>query len=272
MSADARLLQVDLLGLGLLGPAMNDVASAFAALRDPAAWTPAPTVVPPPARLPPAERRRAGIIVKLGLTVADQAVVQSGLDAASLPTVFAAASGDGANLHAMCETLATPERLVSPTRFTNSVHNASAGYWHIAVASRAPSTSLAAHDGSFGAGLLEAASQCVATGRPVLFVATDAPYPEPLNAARPVLDAFGVAMVLAPAGAFAAPRAALSIALAPGAASGLPDPRLEALRAGVPAARVLPLVACLAAGTDGGCRLQYLDDLSLRVDVRAIAS
>ena len=32
------------------------------------------------------------------------------------------------NVHAICESLATPERQVSPTRFHNSVHNAAAGW------------------------------------------------------------------------------------------------------------------------------------------------
>ena len=40
-------------------------------------------------------------------------------------------------MHEICETLATAERQVSPTRFHNSVHNAPAGYWSIATQSRA---------------------------------------------------------------------------------------------------------------------------------------
>jgi hypothetical protein len=284
-------LRVDVLGLGVLGPGMNDAAAALAALADPAAWISAPTVIPAPTRLPPAERRRAGAIVKLGLSVADAAVTASGLDAATLPTVFTAASGDGANLHAMCEVLATPERLVSPTRFSNSVHNASAGYWHIAVASREASTSLAAHDAGFAAGLLEAASQCVHDDRPVLFVASDTPYPEPLAGVRPLPDAFGVAMVLVPASwraeaeagdssaadAAAAdsavatdapvPVATFELSLADVPADDCDDPRLEALRRGIPAAHALPLLRAMARGERSTCIVEYLDGLALCVDV-----
>jgi hypothetical protein len=285
-------LRVDVLGLGVLGPGMNDAAAALAALADPSAWTSSPTVIPPPTRLPPAERRRAGAIVKLGLSVADAAVMASGLDPATLPTVFTAASGDGANLHAMCEVLATPERLVSPTRFSNSVHNAAAGYWHIAVASREASTSLAAHDAGFAAGLLEAASQCVHDDRPVLFVATDTPYPEPLARVRPLPDAFGVAMVLVPAswraerddGALAAPAAdaqaaapgdapapvpvaTLEISLADVPADDCDDARLEALRRGIPAAHALPLLRAMARGERSTCVVEFLDGLALCVDV-----
>src|SRR5207244_3501491 len=111
-------------------------------LAAPATWTSAPVAIAAPARLAPNERRRAGTIVKCALAVADEACAGAGLEPAALATVFSSSSGDPANCHALCEALATPERLVSPTRFTNSVHNASAGYWHIATASRAPSTSL----------------------------------------------------------------------------------------------------------------------------------
>ena len=47
---------------------------------------------------------------------------------------------------------------------------------------------------SFAAGLLEAATQVRATGRPVLLIAYDPPYPEPLHGVRPMPDAFGVAL------------------------------------------------------------------------------
>lgn len=265
-------LRVNLLGLGLCGPGFADWPSSRDALRDAAAWAPAPTAIAAPSRLPPAERRRAGAIVKLALGVADAAVAQAGVDPVTLATVFTAASGDGANLHAMCEVLATPERLVSPTRFTNSVHNAAAGYWHIAVASRAASTSVAMHDGGFAAGLLEAAAQVLATGEPVLLVAADTPYPEPLNSVRPLPDSMGVAMVLAPASHEGGALAALSLTLDAGDFERDADARLEALRSGIPAARALPLLHALARGGSATCAIEYLDGLPLRVDIEAPAA
>jgi hypothetical protein len=44
-------------------------------------------------------------------------------------------------------------------------------------------------------------------------------------------------------------------------------PMLEVLRAGNPAARILPLLRVVARGAGGGVRLPYLDDLSLIVRV-----
>ena len=192
------VLQVAVRGIGLLGPGLTDWTSAKDMLREPRDWMPQATVVPPPARLPATERRRAGLVVKASICVADQACVAAGIDPATVATVFSSSTGDPLNCHMLCEALAAPERMVSPTRFTNSVHNAAAGYWHIATASRQPSTSLAAFDASFAAGLLEAAVQCVSTQKPILLVACDVPYPEPLNALRPVADVFAVALLIVP--------------------------------------------------------------------------
>jgi len=259
-------LAVDIVGIGLLGPGLPDWGSARAALADPATWTPAPLVVPAPARLPATERRRAGLIIKCAIAVADQACTGAGIDPGGLATVFSSSSGDPANCHALCEALAGPDPFVSPTRFTNSVHNATAGYWHIATASRAPSTSLCAFDASFGAGLLEAASQCVAGARPVLLVAVDTPYPEPLNSVRPLPDSFATALLLAPAGADA-PLARLSLALEPGAPTPCMHAGLEALRAAIPAARALPLLQAIARRAAAAVVIDFQSSLALRVAV-----
>jgi hypothetical protein len=122
--------------------------------------------------------------------------------------------------------------------------------------SMAASTSLCAHDGSFSAGLLESLALLGETASPVLLVAYDAPYPEPLRGARPIPEAFGLAMLLVPAddpalpgsdAATQAPRQdALVVASSEAAATAMVDPSLEALRAAVPTARALPLLAALA--------------------------
>lgn len=263
-------LAVTVRGVGLLGPGLHDWTHGAALLRDPAAWVEAPTVLPAPARLPPAERRRAGAVVKLTLAVADQACASAGVDPAGLATVIAASSGDTANCHALCEALNTPERLISPTRFTNSVHNAAAGYWHIATASRAPSTSLGACDASFGAGLLEAVAQVHALERPVLLVAADVPYPEPLHAARPLPHAFGLALLLDRAAAAAPGALRFTLHLAGAAADARPTAcghaGLDAVRLGMPAARGLPLLQALARAEPATALvLDYLDRLPLAV-------
>jgi hypothetical protein len=261
-------LSVHIIGIGALGPGLTDWASAAALLREPASWQRQPTAVPAPQRLPATERRRAGTVVKASIVVADEALAGSGIDAATLASVFTSSTGDPANCHLLCEALAAPERLVSPTRFTNSVHNAPAGYWHIAAASRAASTSLAAFDASFAAGLLEAAVQCQATQAPVLLVACDVPYPEPLHAVRTVADTFAVALLLAPAAAVGS--RSVDIELQPEiAATACGDPGLEALRRTIPAARALPLLQALAGGSAQTLVLDGLPGQALRLTVGA---
>jgi len=256
-------VHVGIAGIGVLGPGLDTWAAARAVLAAPGGWLPRPTVVPPPARLPATERRRAGAVVKASIVVADEALAGGDIDPADLATVFTSSTGDPQNCHLLCEALAQPGRLLSPTRFTNSVHNAPAGYWHIAAASRAPSTSLAAFDASFGAGLLEAAVQCQALQRPVLLVACDMPYPEPLHAVRPVADTFAVALLLLPHGG--RPLRLDLAAEAPATPCG--HGALEDLRTTIPAARALPLLQALAAPSAARLVLQAQPGLSLRIEV-----
>lgn len=246
-------------GIGLVGPGLASWDAARTLLA--AGWQPAPTVVPAPQRLPATERRRAGPVVKLAIEVAEQACTAAAIDPGTLPTVFTSSTGEPSNCHVLCEALAAPERMVSPTRFTNSVHNAAAGYWHIATRSTQPSTSLAAFDASFGAGLLEALAQCVHGRRPVLLVACDVPYPEPLHAKRPLADSFGVAFVLAPEG----PGPAISVTSVDATPTRCEDPALEALRAGIPAARALPLLQALVHGHRGPVVVEGWPGLALQV-------
>jgi hypothetical protein len=255
-------------GVGLLGPGLADWDTARAVLGGAAAWHPEPTVIPALTCLPSAERRRTGVPVKIALTAGLHACRNAGLDPATLPAVFTSSGGDGQNLHEICSALAAGERQLSPTRFHNSVHNAPSGYWGIATGATPASNALCAHDASFGAGLLEALAQLHSEQRAVLLVAYDAPYPEPLFSVRPIPHAFAIALVLAPAPAPAA-LARLEVAVGKSGPDRMPGSGLEELRARIPAARCLPLLAQVARGESGTVVLEYLDPLSLSVKVRA---
>ena len=261
-------------GIGLLMPGLASWPAGRAILRGEAAYASAPALLPPPPRLPPAERRRAGPSVRLAMAVADEAVAAAGIDPLQLATVFASSGGEGSNCHVLCETLAGADRQLSPTRFTNSVHNAPAGYWHIAVGSRAASTSLSAYDGSFVAGLVEAVTQVATSGEPVLLVALDVPYPEPLHRLRPLPNHGGVALLLAPTAGAADASARLSIALVEAARAAAPtrcaDPALDALRQAIPAAASMPLLEAIARrDAERRLVLDYLPNVRLQVDVAA---
>lgn len=252
--------------IGLFGPGMSGWAEARPVLRGERPLTLAPTLLPAPTSLPPAERRRVGVALKLAMATGLDAVQAAGADASTLATVFSSTGGDCDNCHHLLDTLASADRAVSPTRFHNSVHNMPAGYWGIASHCLAPSTSLCAYDATFAAGLLEAFTQVQTLGHPCLLVAFDTAYPEPLYQVRPIPYTFGVALLLNPEPA-TGPRLQLELTQAP--LDTLSDPVLETLRTTVPAARALPLLQGLARQTSGHWVLDYLEDLQLRVSVQA---
>jgi hypothetical protein len=263
-------LTVYLDAVAVQGPGLSDWPSAQAILSGAAPYVAQRTVVTAPAALAPAERRRVGQLVKLALNVASEAAKASGYGADQLASVFASSGGDGDNCHNLCEALAG-DRLISPTRFTNCVHNAPSGYWGILAQARAPSTTLCAFDASFAAGLLEAAVQACASQAPVLLVSYESAYPEPLLQTRPVSDAFGAGLVLSPK---QGPHslACLQLSLSDEPTSTLAHAELEAMRKAIPAARSLPLLQWLAQGKAAAPTttfLEYLNGRSLAVSLQA---
>jgi hypothetical protein len=253
-------------GVGVLGPGLSNWPHAAAVLARREAYVPAATVLPNPVMLPPAERRRTGRVVKIALGVANEAASSAGADVAQLSSVFTSSGADGQVCHEICQALALPTREVSPTRFSNSVHNVAAGYWSIATGCQAPSNALCAFDGSFGAGLLESLVQTSVDQCPVLLVAYDAEYPPPLHRSRPIPDAFAVAMVLTPEKTKTS-LARIEATLTEEAPDSMADPQLEALRGAIPAARALPLLLLLAAGAGGRASIEYLDVSRIAVQV-----
>lgn len=253
-------------GIGVIGPGFANWDEFRGVLGTGRANPGAALPVPVPAYLPPAERRRAGLSVKLALAVGQQALEASGRDATDLCTVFASSGGDGDNCHIICEALASDDRQISPTRFHNSVHNAPSGYWGIAMGATAPSTSLSAFDASFGAGLLEAMTQVAYFHRPCLLVAYDAPYPYPLSRVRAIDGAMGIALVLAPEPAGRS-VAGLELGFSKVPCTGLADAGMETLRRGIPAGRGLPLLQVLADNTQSRLIIDYLDPLRLELGV-----
>lgn len=263
-----KLPRVFVEGISVLGPAMPDWNRAreiLAAGDTP--FAPQPIQLPAPELLPSSERRRAGDAIKLSMAAALAAVRDADADAAQLPNVFSSTGGDCENCHNILETLASDDRQISPTRFHNSVHNAPAGYWSIATRCTAASTSICAYDAGFGAGLIEAAAQTLATGERCLLVAFDTKYPQPLYAQRPIPHYFAVGLVLN-ASATAATKATLDIALCRDPLDTMADRELETLRANVPTARALPLLQRLAAGK-GRAVIEYIAPHNMAIEVAA---
>jgi hypothetical protein len=215
---------------------------------------PAPAVKssrPSPELLPANERRRAPDSVAIALHAALAACQHAGREPAALRSVFASMHGDLAITDYMCSTLASDPKLVSPTRFHNSVHNAAAGYWSIGAGSTQPYTSLAAAHMSFAAGLLESLMQLAATGEDVLFVSYDIQACGPLATMAPSKDLLSAALVLgdAPSEQCVA-RIDWDLVWGAQAMNSSARPANAALVAGNANEHCLPLFEALALDTD----------------------
>lgn len=232
--------------VGLIAPGIDGWRAGQSVLRGEAEC--GSGALPPysPQQLPPNERRRATPVIRLAFRVAEEAIAATPVPPAAMATVFASSGGDVDVINRLCTALASPQRLISPTDFHNSVHNAPAGYWAIATGSRLPSTTVGAFDSTFAAGLLESACVVHAEQLHVLFVCYDLPLPPPMDAKRALGAGFGCALVLSPVRSLQT-LASATLKLVDGGESTLAWPSLERLRTANPAARGLPLLAALAA-------------------------
>ncbi len=257
-------------GVGVLGPGIENWDSCRNLFKEQRPYDNSVTPDPMPSILPANERRRSSEIVRWSLEVAQEAVHNSQLSPKDMAPVFASSGGEVGILHKICQSLASPVPIVSPTLFHQSVHNAAAGYWSIASGSQRPSTSLACYDSTFGGGLLEAATLLAADLEAfVLFAAYDAPAPFPLNETRPLIAPFAMAFVL---GKQALPMSLSSLDITllsepmTKAPTTMTHPSLESLRLGNPAARGLPLLHTIAKNLTTSVYLDFLDNLQLRID------
>jgi hypothetical protein len=243
--------------VGLAAPGFNNWSESIAILRGDQPYAAAPLSAFAPTLLPANEQRRATATVRIAFRVAEEAVRNSGLSAGSLATVFASSDADMMVSHRICTALAQTQRMVSPTDFHNSVHNAPSGYWHIGARSHLPSSAIAAFDYSFAAGLLEALTQVQIEQQPTLLVCYDVPAPEPLLAKRPLGHIVAVALLLTPERS----RNALAhIELADlncSAPESVTDTAaFETLRLSNPAGRAFPVLQLIARQQSGDIVLQ----------------
>jgi hypothetical protein len=245
--------------LGVAAPGLAGWAQARAVLLGEQAYVAQELETYQPNLLPANERRRATPAVRLAFRVAEEAVTASTILAEDLAGVFATAEADTSILHRICTALAEDSRAVSPTDFHNSVHNAAAGYWSIAANAKLPSVTLAAHDATFVAGLIEACGLVHGDGYKVLLVVYDLRPPEPLFETRPLTCSAGVAFVLT-AERSEHSLARIEIAAATSDETSMSNAALETLRLGNPATRTLPLLRLLALEQPGEVCLRGTGD------------
>jgi hypothetical protein len=259
--------------VGLIAPGLPSWEVGRSVLAGGAPFQPAPLAPVQPHLLPPNERRRAPLAVRMALAAAADAMAGTDLPAAALASVFASSDADMQIVHRISSALAEPARSVSPTDFHNSVHNAASGYWSIAVGSHAPSTTVAAYDFIFTAGLRETLEMLAVEGGAVLLVIYDVPPPEPLYATRPIEQPAAISLALS------AERTARSLAAVDLDETGsdaalteatLRDPALETLRQTNPAARALPLLQRLAQCSSATIGIAADDEMIAPLRVRIL--
>jgi len=253
--------------VGLAAPGLPSWEAAQPILRGTAPYVAAPLPPYTPNLLPPNERRRSTATVRLAFQAGEDALRRTSLSAQELATVFASSDADLNIIHRICSALAATPRVISPTDFHNSVHNAAAGYWSIAVGARSASTSISAHDYSFALGLAEACGSVCVDGLNTLLIAFDLPPPEPLYAKRPIAAPVASALLLTK-DRTSRSLAALSWAWSRTETETSLTGELEVLRLSNPAARALPLLGTLARGVQGRIVLAANRELALAVDLQ----
>ena len=249
-------MRASVLGVSLWGSGLEGWEASRAVLAGLAPRVARDSPPPAPAMLSATERRRASLVVRLALHVAQEASAMSGLPPGALRSVFGTSNGDGAVVHAILQSLAAGDGQVSPTQFHNSVHNAAAGYWTIGAGSRQPATCIGCHDATAGMALLTAAAELHVERAPVLLCVYDAAMPEPLHRKRPTEGGFAAALVLSPAGTGGI--AEIAVRFSPGPPAPAQWEACAPSRANA-AARMLPLLRAFARGQPATVPLAVLD-------------
>jgi len=253
-------------GISVLGPGLIDPKQTMAILRGEAHWQNEALPLLKPAMLPANERRRTTALIKLALQSL-QGLLREYDDLDSVATVFASSGGDLEIVDKMCRALATEEKIISPTVFHNSVHNAPAGYWSIAASLRCDSTSISGGDASFMVGLMEAMTRVMTEKGVVLYVAYEFPAPAPLHAKNPLNYPLAIALRL---GVQAEPGVLGALSLhgeVDKSWTRCRNASLEPLRENIPSGAGLPLIEALCRRARMEVDLPYLSGKHYAVTV-----
>ncbi len=261
------MTEVDIAGLGVWSEHFSNWDEFCAVLAGGAATESAALK---PELIPAKERRRAPLAVKMAVEVMDQACRMAVVDPSEVATVFASGMGDMQITDYMCRTLATSPRMISPTKFHNSVHNASTGYWSIATHSHSPANAVSGYSHSAAVAILEGAIQAVEEDVPVLVAVEEMSAPVPFKSVYDSDHPFSAALLLTPAGYHVSPVASARLGVANAAVD---DPALPNIR-GVDladnfAARVLPLLAAIAQRSDATLQFPLSQNAALSLSIAA---
>lgn len=256
--------------VGVVAPGIANWPSLVDILRGVCKHEPAPLARYAPRSLPANERRRASQLVRLAFSSVEQ--IQDRLPAEGYASVFASSGGDYDIFHKICWALAQAEKIVSPTQFHNSVHNAPAGYWSIATQNTHPSTTISAHDFSFAMGLMDAVCQLQDEAQQVLLACYDMVPPPPIDRVRRVTGDFSASLLLsAEASTGSLCRLSIDCLAEHAETAALAVETLEQLREGNAAAHSLSLLAAVARGEETVTDIALHNGGCLRIAVEPIS-
>jgi len=266
-------MKARLCGYSALGPGFDNTAALGQLMQNGEPIDGLALASPKPELIPPRERRRSPLVVRLAVEAATQAVAASGHAPESLCCVFASSMADTDITDYMCRSLKADEPALSPTKFHNSVHNAAAGYWTISTGCAMPANSVAAFEQTVPVALLEAIGQCLAESRPVLLVFFDAPVPTTLIHAADITQAFGAALVLEP---FTEGHASHGIVIEASLGNGhmawpeLGFENLTGLYNHNPSARLLALFKFILSSGSGQVDMPLADNVYLSIKISGV--
>jgi hypothetical protein len=185
-------------GIGIWGPGLNGWDNFLLGLEHGFSIPEDQPKAPTPTSIPARERRRAPLTVKLASEVIQQAATMASVSQAELCSVFSSAMGDSHITDYMCKVLAGPQKMLSPTKFHNSVHNTPSGYWSIGAENRQPSTFVSGFQNSMPVALLESVTLANSEAKPTVLVIYDVAFGQPLFDTSPTSEDFAAAFVITP--------------------------------------------------------------------------
>lgn len=153
---------------------------------------------PPVTMIPPREKRRVPMMSRLAIEAGYQACEMAEIEPAGVATVFASCMADTQVTDYMCRVMNTSGKAMSPTRFHNSVHNATCGYWSIFCGGHEAGGFICSWEDSFAIAVLEAMTFVQEECKPTLMVCYDIANTAPMSSARSIESDLAVAILLAP--------------------------------------------------------------------------
>jgi len=239
------MTRLDIVGLGIWSPYFGDWNEFCSGVKT-GEWQ--SEVKLQPDLIPAKSRRRAPQLVKMAVEVMSQACEMAAADPQEVATVFSSVMGDMQITDYLCRALSQTPKLVSPTKFHNSVHNAAPGFWSITTGSFSAGSAVSAFEYTPSMAFLEACVFAVEENQAVLLVTQEVAATQPLMTVCPAEQPFSAGLLLAPPGFPNKPLFTLEFAVENQVCQWPPlSDDLHALLGSNMSANLLPMLASLAA-------------------------